>query len=137
MMKELKANSTSDVQLLRIRQLPKTRRRGSRQGASFLESFTGAFVAPLGRVTMKIEIMPGEEGNIIKLIGRLRAEYLPELKGRIETSGGRTALDMDEVTLVDVESVRFLSTCETQGVELRRCPAYIREWITRERDRRC
>jgi hypothetical protein len=87
-------------------------------------------------VTVKIEIMQGAEGNIIRLIGRLRAEYLPELKDRIETSGGRTALDMDEVTLVDVESVRFLSICEIQGVELRRCPAYIREWIAREREQK-
>jgi len=110
---------------------------GSRQAASFRQSFSGAFVAPLVRVTVKIEIMLGAEGNIIKVIGRLRAEYLPELKGRIETSGGRTALDMDEVTLVDVESVRFLSICETQGVELRRCPAYIREWIAREREQKC
>jgi hypothetical protein len=42
-------------------------------------------------------------------------------------------LEMAEATLVDVEAVRFLGVCETQGVELRHCPAYIREWIARER----
>jgi hypothetical protein len=42
---------------------------------------------------------------------------------------------MAEVTLVDVEVVRFLGSCETQGVELRNCPVYIREWIARERER--
>jgi hypothetical protein len=83
-------------------------------------------------VTFKIELMPGEEGMHIKLIGRLRAAYLPELKAKIDASGCN-ALEMDEVTLVDVESVRFLSVCETQGVELRRCPPYIREWIAREK----
>jgi anti-anti-sigma regulatory factor len=86
-------------------------------------------------LTFKIEIMSGDDGTVIKLIGRLRADYLPELTARLKTSGRRIVLEMNEVTLVDVESVRFLSTCETQGVELRRCPAYIREWIARERGR--
>ena len=83
-------------------------------------------------MTFKIETLPAEEGTSIKLIGRLRAEHLPELKARLEASGC-IALEMDEVTLVDVEAVRFLSACETQGVELRRCPPYIREWIAREK----
>ena len=89
-----------------------------------------------GIVTFKIETMSGEDGTIIKLIGRLRAEYLWELKSKIEMSGRLIALEINEVTLVDVESVRFLGSCETQGVELRHCPAYIREWIAREGERR-
>ena len=85
-------------------------------------------------MSLKIELISlAENSTIIKLIGRLRAEYLPELKGRIEKSASVVALEMDEVTLVDVESVRFLDACETQGVELRGCPAYIREWIAQER----
>jgi hypothetical protein len=88
-----------------------------------------------GSVTFKIETMQGEDVTIIKLIGRLRAEYLPELKTRIETSRRRIVLEMNEVTLVDVESVRFLGNDETQGVELRHCPAYIREWIVQERQK--
>jgi hypothetical protein len=41
-------------------------------------------------------------------------------------------LDLDQVTLVDVEVVRFLGTCEKEGTELLHCPPYIREWISRE-----
>jgi hypothetical protein len=84
-------------------------------------------------VTLKIETMPAEDGTSIKLIGRLSTKHLQELKARIESTSGRIALEMEEVTLVDVESVRFLSACETQGIELRLCPPYIREWVSREK----
>ena len=39
------------------------------------------------------------------------------------------ALDLEEVTLVDREAVRFLATLDARGVVLRNCPAFIREWI--------
>jgi len=34
---------------------------------------------------------------------------------------------------VDREAVKFLARYESNAVELRNCPAYIREWIKRER----
>jgi hypothetical protein len=40
---------------------------------------------------------------------------------------------LSEVTLVDVEAVRFLSNCEHEGIVLIHCPLYVREWILRER----
>jgi len=42
-------------------------------------------------------------------------------------------LDLKDLTLVDREAVRFLERCETDSIKLKNCPAYIREWITRER----
>jgi hypothetical protein len=45
------------------------------------------------------------------------------------------ALDLDEVTLVDVEVVRFLGVCEAAGIALLHCSPYIREWIVREQHR--
>lgn len=85
-------------------------------------------------VMLKIETIKGEEGTSIKLIGRLRAESLPDLKAELKASGTALALEMDEVTLVDVEVVRFLSACETQGIQLRGCPPYIRQWIAQEKE---
>jgi hypothetical protein len=41
-------------------------------------------------------------------------------------------LDLNEVTLVDVDVVRFLGGQERRGVELGKCSPYIREWIQRE-----
>jgi hypothetical protein len=44
-------------------------------------------------------------------------------------------LDLEEVTLVDLDIVRFLATCEAEGIELVHCSPYIREWINRENER--
>jgi hypothetical protein len=43
------------------------------------------------------------------------------------------AIDLKDVLLVDREAINLLAMCESNGVELRNCPAYIREWVTRER----
>ncbi len=51
----------------------------------------------------------------------------------VEGRGEGTVLDMEHVTLVDVDGVRFLSECEAKGIELVHCSPYIREWIARER----
>jgi len=42
-------------------------------------------------------------------------------------------LDLSEITLVDIAAVRFLISCENEGVEFVQCPPYVREWIVRER----
>src|SRR5260370_30786702 len=80
-------------------------------------------------VTLKIEKLAGEHGTTLKLIGRIRAEHLAELRGQIAASAPTIVLELGEVTLVDAEVVRFLSTCESEGIHLQNCSAYIREWI--------
>lgn len=45
----------------------------------------------------------------------------------------RKILDLREITLVDIEVVRFLIRCENEGIELVECPPYVREWMLRER----
>ena len=57
-------------------------------------------------------------------------DTLRELLGR-EKAG--VVIDLKEVTLVDRDAVTFLALSETGGIELRNCPAYIREWVDRER----
>jgi hypothetical protein len=42
-------------------------------------------------------------------------------------------LDLKEVNLVSREVVTFLARCKEDGMGLNNCPAYIREWIARER----
>jgi anti-anti-sigma regulatory factor len=67
--------------------------------------------------------------------GRMNSENMAELKTLIsaEARGQHIVLDLSELTLVDEDAVCFLASCEADGIELRNCPAYIREWITRER----
>jgi len=84
-------------------------------------------------VTLKIEEVAGERGTTLKLIGRIRAEHLGELRGQIAASAA-SVLELSEVTLVDAEVVRFLSACESEGIDLQHCSAYIREWIVREQE---
>ena len=85
-------------------------------------------------MTLKIEKTPGEHGTIIKLIGRIRAEHLSELNAQITACVPKIVLELGEVSLVDADAVRFLGSCESDGIQLLNCSAYIREWIVRERE---
>ena len=86
-------------------------------------------------MTCKIERHADGHTTTLRLIGHLQAEHLEELQAQMEGNGPRTVLDLDEVTLVDVEVVRFLGGCEAAGIAVLHCPPYIREWIRREQDR--
>ena len=85
-------------------------------------------------VTFKIENYRAGHGTTIRLIGRMGAEHLSELEKQIRESESKIVLDLEELDLVDVEAVRFLGMCETQGVTLLNCSAYIRDWIGKERN---
>jgi len=84
------------------------------------------------QMTCKIERQADEHHTTLRLIGYLHAAHLEALQAHMASNGPRTVLDLDEVTLVDVEVVRFLGTCEKEGTALLHCPPYIREWISRE-----
>src|SRR5437660_3727114 len=87
-------------------------------------------------MTLKIEKYADGDSMTMRLIGRMQAEHLEELEKQIRESGPALILDLDEVTLVDVEIVRFLGTCEARGATLLNCSPYIRDWIGKERDQR-
>jgi anti-anti-sigma regulatory factor len=84
-------------------------------------------------VTFKIEKHREGHGTTIRLIGRMRAEHLSELEKQIRENGSTILLDLVELDLVDVEAVRFLGMCETEGITLLNCKQYIRDWIGKER----
>jgi anti-anti-sigma regulatory factor len=74
------------------------------------------------------------ESGIVRLIviGRIDAAQLPDLQDLVRPESARdVVLDLMEVTLVDIEVVRFLVQCETNGLRLMNCPAYIRQWMDR------
>ncbi len=85
-------------------------------------------------MTLKIEKYWDGNRAIIRLIGRMRAEHLPELEEQIRESESKIVLDLEELNLIDVESVRFLGSCEVAGVTLFNCSPYIRDWIGKERE---
>jgi anti-anti-sigma regulatory factor len=85
-------------------------------------------------VSLTIEKTLVEHGTTIELIGRIRAEYLRELKAQVSSSVPKVVLDLGEVSLVDAAAVRFLGSCESEGIQLLNCSPYIREWNVRERE---
>jgi hypothetical protein len=50
-----------------------------------------------------------------------------------EPNHRHVVLDLKDVTLVGEGAIDFLERCEAEGVTLENCPAYVREWITRQR----
>jgi anti-anti-sigma regulatory factor len=83
-----------------------------------------------------LKITRAANGEVVwTLSGRMDAENVIELKSlfKSEAAGRRIVLDLTDLTLVDREAVRFLDSCETDSIKIKNCPAYIREWITRER----
>lgn len=86
-------------------------------------------------MTLRIEKAADRHKTIIRLSGRLQSEHLDELKRQVDGEQSPIALDLEGVTLVDIEVVRFLNACEKSGVELLLCSPYIREWMIREKAR--
>jgi anti-anti-sigma regulatory factor len=83
-----------------------------------------------------LKIQRTTNGEVVFTVsGRMDSENISELKGLFasEAKGRGIALDLKDLTLVDRDVVRFLERCEADSIKLKNCPAYIREWITRER----
>ena len=85
-------------------------------------------------MTLRIVADIREDGTTIRLIGRMRAEHVEHVRTEI-ASRAPAALDLDELTLADVDAVRFLAAAERQGIVLQHCAPFIREWMSREADR--
>lgn len=84
-------------------------------------------------MTLRIDkvFVPGR--TVIRLIGRLESECLVEIEAQCQATQPPVTLDLAEVTLVDVGTVRFLDSCEQRGIELLHCAQYIRQWMVTER----
>jgi anti-anti-sigma regulatory factor len=89
-------------------------------------------------MTCRIERVLTPDGLVVvRVSGRIDAtdiEVLEELMENETTRKGELALDLTDVTLVSLDAVRALGRAEANGVELRNCPGYVREWISRERE---
>lgn len=74
---------------------------------------------------------------ILCISGQITGQYVDMLRDLLEQEKSAVAIDLKDVLRVDREAVKLLATRESNGVELRNCPAYIREWIRRENGREC
>jgi hypothetical protein len=75
---------------------------------------------------------------VFTLSGRIEAEDVAELQRLfdLEGEGDHLTLDLKDVTLLDRDAVKFLARREADGIQLENCPAYIREWIEREKEQK-
>ena len=87
------------------------------------------------RMTLRIDISDERDRVVFTLTGRIQAEQLSELQSLVKSDlpDHSLVLDLKDVKLVDRDAVRFLAEIEAQGVKLRNCSAFVREWISRER----
>src|SRR5262245_61467276 len=90
---------------------------------------------PLFKVAMlRIERLDGSEGNVIRLIGRLESDQLGHLEAQLSRCKGNLALDLEEVNLVDADSVRFLVSAEKKGIKVLSASPFVREWMSKIRE---
>ena len=86
-------------------------------------------------MTLRIEKDSDGQTTTLRLIGRMQREHIEELKAQIRAGGTSVTLDLNEVSLVDLEVIRFLATCQSEGISLVHCSRYINNWIAKERSR--
>jgi hypothetical protein len=86
-------------------------------------------------MTLKIERSMWGGFSVLSLTGHFEAEHIAELHELLElqTDSRNIILDLREIRLADRNAVGFLVRCEAKGIKLKNCPAYIREWIEREK----
>ena len=78
----------------------------------------------------------GNGPTVLRISGRITVEGVDVLRLAIDQERGPLAIDLQEISIVDCDAVNLLAVSEANGIELRNCPAYIREWVDQERARR-
>jgi len=86
-------------------------------------------------MTIRIQKTTAGHRTLVRLSGDLVSSQQQTLLEEIESGNSGIALDLEEVTLVDLDIVRLLAQCEANGIELLNCPPYIRNWISSEMGR--
>jgi hypothetical protein len=85
-------------------------------------------------MTLRIERSVRQGMMIFALSGRMEGEEVAELKALFDMDYQTIVLDLRDLRLADRDAVRFLRSCERHGMKVENCPAYVREWMEREKD---
>jgi anti-anti-sigma regulatory factor len=85
-------------------------------------------------MTLRIERSAWQRFTVLTLIGHMEAEHVVALRELLDSNYRNIILDLRELRLVDRDAVKFLGSCERRGMNLANCPAYVREWMDREKD---
>jgi hypothetical protein len=85
-------------------------------------------------MTLRIERSVRQGITVFALSGRMETAEVAELKALFDTDYRTIVLDLRDLRLADRDAVKFLRRCERDGMQLENCPAYVREWMEREKD---
>jgi len=83
-----------------------------------------------------LRIQRSANGEVLfTLSGEMDEEDIAGLEAliRSEADGRRIVLDLKDLTLVGQEAINSLERWEADGIALKNCAGYVREWITRQR----
>jgi hypothetical protein len=74
-------------------------------------------------------------GVVFTLSGQMDKEDIAELEIliRSEANDRHIVLDLKDLTLVGRDAISFLERWEADGITLKNCAGYVREWIARQR----
>ena len=88
----------------------------------------GCSVAQPEREMLKIEKETHGGVTILRLSGRIQSDRIACIRQALDGKGaGKIMLDLSDVTIVDIEGVRFLLGCEDVGIDVckeKQCDAY-------------
>ncbi len=89
-----------------------------------------------GSMIFRIETAERGTFTVFILSGRIETRAIAELRRLfdLQTDYRSIVLDLKDVSWVDRDVIGFLVRCEADGVKLENCPAYIREWMERDKD---
>jgi hypothetical protein len=90
----------------------------------------------LPREGRMLRIRRSANGEVVFVLsGQIDEEVIADLEIliRSEADGRRIVLDLKDLTLGGGEAISFLERWESDGIALKNCAGYVREWIMRSR----
>ena len=84
---------------------------------------------------MVLKIRRTGNGEVVFTVsGGMDSESITELEILLRSEANRLViLDLKDLTLANQDAINFLERCEADGLTLKNCPPYIREWIKGQR----
>ena len=84
-------------------------------------------------MTCKIELVSDEsEIAVFRVCGYIQSEHINKIEELFARESSQIALDLTELTLIDRDAVSYLASCKLRGIELRNCPSFLADWISKE-----
>jgi hypothetical protein len=78
-----------------------------------------------------VRLVERDHHHLVLLQIRGQQAHVSMIKEFIAQETDPVILDLEKVTLVDREMVRFFAACDARSIEFRNCPDFICEWMSK------